>query len=199
MERTILDRWSITAEDLTGLVDSNRSLRGIMLGYVAEHKMRQVFLNDPRIIAARKDDDHDRKKKGDLVVSYRGLEFLIELKSLQTNSIRKVGDLLTGKAQCDASDRRPVTFPNGKRLETTCLRVGEFDLLAVNLFAFEDRWVFSYALNRDLPRSTFANYTKYQRSHLLASLVPVTWPPQPPFYADPFKLLDSLVSERTGA
>jgi hypothetical protein len=86
-KHTILDVWDITPEFLTKVVRENPSLRGMMLGYIAEMKLREIFERDDRIEALRKDDDHDRKKKGDLVVKYKGEEFKIEVKSLQTNSI----------------------------------------------------------------------------------------------------------------
>lgn len=142
-----------------------------------------------------KDDDHDRKKKGDLRVSYKGREFVIETKSLQTNSIREEDGVFRGKAQCDASDRRVVKLPDGSTMNTTCLLVDEFDVLAVNIFGFFDEWRFVFALNRDLPRSTFRNYTPEQREHLLATLVPVTWPPAPIFTTDLFVLFDRLLEE----
>jgi len=142
MSETILNRWSITAEDLTVAIDENPSLRGMLLGYVAEYKLRSLwFMGRSEITHSIKHDDHNRKKKGDLVVTYKGHSFIIESKSLQTHSIRKDGDLWVGKAQCDASDRRTVTFTDGSTLETTCLLAGEFDILAVNLFAFENQWL----------------------------------------------------------
>jgi len=193
---TILDQWGITARELTDLVAANPSLRGILFGYVAEHQLSKIFQNDPRIEQHHKDDDHDRTRKGDLVVRYKGVDFVIELKSLQTNSITKQNDAWAGKAQCDGSDRRTVKFPDGSTIDTTCLLVGEFDVLAVNLFAFENTWRFVYCLNRDLPRSKFKKYTEVQRCQLLASLVPVSWPVCSPFVTDPFVLLDRLVDER---
>lgn len=193
---TILDRWSITPEELTELVDNNPSMRGVMLGYVAEMKLRKMWFSTERITHAVKYDDHDRKKKGDLVITYRGHSFIVESKSLQTNSIKREGDKFTGVAQCDASDRRVIELPDGSSVNTTCLLVGEFDLLAVNLFAFENEWRFVFAKNENLPRSRFRNYTPEQREHLLASLVPVSWPPEPPMYAEPFRLLDEIIEER---
>ncbi len=44
-KKSILDRWGITEHDLTELVDKNPSLRGIMLGYVAEKKFHDKFLD----------------------------------------------------------------------------------------------------------------------------------------------------------
>jgi hypothetical protein len=194
MAETILQRWDITPEELTNAIDENPSLRGMLLGYIAEYKLRSSwFMNREGVSQLIKHDDHNRKKKGDLVINYKGREFIIESKSLQTNSVKKEEKRFVGKAQCDASDRRTVTFSDGSKLETTCLLAGEFDILAVNLFAFDDAWRFIFAKNSDLPRSTFRRYTPQQREKLLASLVRVTWPPEPPFRDEPFSLMDELL------
>lgn len=195
--KTILQRWNLSARDLTKLIDESPSLRGMLFGYVAEFQFTQLWLKHVAVSYAVKPDDHNRKKKGDRVILYKGMEFSIEVKSLQTNSIRKNSDgTWFGKAQCDGSDRRTVKFKNGSKLNTTCLLCGEFDVLAVNCFGFEGKWTFAFARNEDLPRSTYAKYTKAQRKQLLASLVPVTWPPQPPFAADPFPVLDAIARDR---
>jgi hypothetical protein len=46
------------------------------------------------------------------------------------------GDRWQGKAQVDASDSRTISLPDGSTMKTTCLLRGEFDILAVNCFAF---------------------------------------------------------------
>jgi hypothetical protein len=136
-------------------------------------------------------------------ILYREQNIRIEVKSLQTNSIRYIHSASSdsegyqqAKVQVDASDRREVTFPNGETLSTTCLLVGDFDLLAVNLFAFENKWHFAFAKNDDLPRSKYKKYSEDQRQFLLASAVTITWPLRPPFYEDPLKLLDEIVLDR---
>jgi len=195
---SILDRWGITVDDLTDLVDQNPSLRGMLLGYVAEKKFHDTYLSHADISDAIKDDDHDRKLKGDRRVVYRGHRFIIEVKSLQTKTVRQMGDgVWTGKAQVDGSDRRVIRFPDKTTLDTTLLLRGEFDLLAVNCFAFDGTWRFLFAKNSDLPSSTFSKYTEVQRSRLIASLVQVTWPPTPPFTDDPYILLDELIAEKS--
>jgi hypothetical protein len=173
-QRSILSRWGITEQELTERVDSNPSLRGILLGYVAEKKFHDCFLKRTEITEIAKDDDHDRKKKGD----------------------RRIGPgQWVGQTQVDGSDRRIVKFPDGTTLNTTLLLRGEFDLLAVNCFAFGDEWRFAFAKNSDLPCSTYRQYTKEQCSQLIASLIRVTWPPEPPFTDNLFTLLDELLSE----
>jgi len=168
----------------------------MLLGYFAEYKLRRMwFENHPDVSKYLKYDNHDREKKGDLLIVYKGREFVIECKSLQTNSIKREAGQWTGKAQCDASDRRTVTLKDGSTLETTCLLVGEFDLLAVNLFAFEEKWRFVFVKNSELPRSRYRKYTEAQRKELLASLVTVSWLPEAPFRDEPFSHLDELLSE----
>lgn len=84
--QTILERWQITAEELTEIVNSNPSMRGNMFGYVAEMKLRKMWFSCEQVTHAVKYDDHNRKKKGDLVITYRGYSFVVESKSLQTKA-----------------------------------------------------------------------------------------------------------------
>ncbi len=193
MPDSILRRWDITVEELTQVVNQNPSLRGMILGYLAEMKLEKIWLNREGISQVAKHDDRDRKKKGDRVVTYKGKEFIFESKSLQTNTIRKTDEGWVGKAQVDASDRRAVILPNGTEVHTTCLLRGEFHILAVNVFAFEEKWRFVFAKNDDLPPSRYKGYDEYQRDHLLATLVTVHWPPKPPFSEEPFTLMNELL------
>lgn len=190
--KSILKRWGLTERELTEIVERNPSMRGLMLGYVAEYKLRKMHFSDPAFEGVHKADDHDRSRKNDLTFAYRGREFSVECKSLQTNSIRKTKTGYTGKYQCDASDRREVALRGGRKVVTTCLKVGEFDIIAVNLFAFEEKWRFAFALNSDLPRSSYRNYSPAIRRQLLATLMPVTLPLTPPYLQSPIPLLDRL-------
>lgn len=196
---TILEHWGITARQLTIVVNDNPSLRGMMLGCVAEHKFRKLVEKNPHVSRSKKDDDHDRFHRSDRIIVYKGMRFSIDVKSLQANLIRHVGGRWKGRTQVDASDRREVKLRNGKKLTTTLRLYGQFDILAVNCFAFENKWNFAFALNRDLPRARFRNYTEAQRDQLIASSIPVTWPPEPPFVDDPFQLVEKLYRERVKA
>ena len=197
MPDSILERWDITAEELTEVVDQNPSLRGMILGYLAELKLEKLWLSGDQIADVTKYNDHDRKKKGDRVVRYKGHKFIFESKSLQTAMNTKTSDGWVGKAQVDASDRRDVELPDGSTVTTTCLLRGEFDILAVNVFSFENVWRFVFAKNADLPTSKYRKYTDYERQHLLATLVGVHWPPKPPFSAEPFTLMNEIIQNRT--
>ncbi len=89
-----------------------------------------------------------------------------------------------------------MTLPDDSQLQTTNLLVGEFDILSVNCFTFCNQWNFAFARNRDLPRSTYRNYSETQREHLLATTVKVVWPPMGIFIDDIFALMDTMIEER---
>lgn len=194
---TILEKWEITAEELSDIIHKNPSLRGMIFGYVAEHKLHAILEAIPGVTELGKDDDHDRKQKGDRVFSYHGQKIRVEVKSLQTNSIKTLEDeSMVASYQCDASDRRIITLPNGEQVNTTCLQVGEFDIVAVNCFGFRNYWEFGFALNSDLPRSRFRGYTEDQQKYLLSSLMPITWPIQAPYTQDVESLLRTIIERR---
>jgi len=73
--------------------------------------------------------------------------------------------------------------------------VGEFDLLAVNLFDFGEQWRFAFAKNADLPRSPSKKYTPEQRAYVLQTTPKISWPLKPPFRDEPFSLLDEMLLE----
>lgn len=144
-----------------------------------------------------KPDDHDRTSKGDRLLPHNGKSIRIEVKSLQSGSVKRVGDdQWNGTFQCDASDCRPAKLPNGDVLKTTCLVLGAFDLLAVNLFEFGDKWRFAFVRPEDLPRSPCAKYTPEQRKHLLQTTPRITFPLRTPFQSEPWALLDAIVQEK---
>ncbi len=171
-------------------------MRGLMFGYVAEYKLRKEWLLRPEVTNLIRPRSHDRKAKGDFRFEYRGHSITVEVKSLDTPKVRHHDEVYEGTFQCNASDSREVVLPNRKKLTTNCLVVGEFDLLAVCLFSFGNRWRFAFALNRDLPRTTWRGYTPAQRKYLLKSAMAISWPLRAPFTAEPFGLLDRLVAER---
>ncbi len=189
----LLEQWGITLDELNEIVASRPSLRGILIGFIAEYKLSQIWFTDPRIERLVRYENHDRTRSGDFGFLYKGVPISVQVKSLQTNSVRKTNTGYTGTFQCDASDRRPVRLPNGAVVETTCLVVGGFDLLAVSLFEFGQQWRFAFARNSDLPRTRSSKYTSEQRQYLLATLIRITWPLQPPFYDEPFTVLDAIV------
>lgn len=192
----ILEDWGLTIEDLNQILSERPSARGPLIGYIAEYKLQRTVFSDARIHKLVRYDDHDRSRPGDFSFEYQGETITVEVKSLQTKSVKPTNGGRTGHCQVDASDRREVTLPNGEVLATTCLLAGTFDILAVNLFEFCQKWRFGFIRNRDLPRSKHRAYTEYQRQNLLATSVKVTWPLSAPFTDDPFPMLDEIARER---
>lgn len=192
----ILEDWGITQEDLNAVLSERPSVRGVLIGFLAEYKLQRTVFSDARIHKLRRYDDHDRNRPADFSFEYQGERITVEVKSLQTKSVKSDNGGYTGKCQVDASDKRTVTLPDGSTLATTCLLAGKFDILAVNLFEFGQRWRFGFIRNRDLPRSKHKAYTAYQQSHLLATGLKVSWPLAPPFHEDPFELMKEIVKER---
>jgi hypothetical protein len=193
----VVEDWGLTPDELNEILSHRPSVRGMLMGFVAEYRLTQIHFADARIHRWTRYDDHDRNRKGDFWFTYHGTQFSVELKSLQSNSVQQTGDdEYSGSAQVDASDRRTVTLPNGEQLLTTCLVTAEFDILAINLFEFGQKWRFAFAKNADLPRSRHKKYTEEQRKFLLATSVPLTWPLSPPFRPEPFGILNELLFER---
>ncbi|MBI1903821.1 MAG: restriction endonuclease [Planctomycetia bacterium] len=191
----IFARLGVTAAEIEQLVQASPSLRGVLIGYLAETKLAHLWFSKYKL---HKYDDHDRQRKGDRWIPYKGHEISIEVKSLQTASVvQTAAGTFVGRFQCDASDRRPVRFPDGSTIETTCLLVGQFDLLAVNCFEFGQEWKFAFVKNSDLPRSKYKKYTDYQRQFLLQTTPTITWPLQPPYRGEPWSLLDEIAASKT--
>jgi hypothetical protein len=197
-KKNFFEHIGVTPAQFCEVVDANPSIWGVIIGYVAERKLREFFINDKRVSGLTKDDDHDRTKKGDLNVIYKKRSFKYECKPLQSNSIKRPPKSNPYEAsasyQCDASDCRPIKLRNGHTVTTTCLEVGEFDIVAVNLFALQDKWQFAFALNYDLPRTKHNKYKKADRLLLLATLPKITWPVERPYVLDPFVLMYLLIA-----
>jgi len=192
----LLLNWDITAEELSEIVAENPSMRGLMFGFVAEYKLKKEWLLRRGITNLDRPRSHDRKQKCDFTFDYRGINAKIEVKCLDTPKVRLNDGVYKGTFQCNASDTTKVTLPNGRKVTTNCLAVDGFDILAVCLFAFGNKWQFAFARNRDLPRTTWHKYTPAEQKYLLKSTMKISWPLQAPYTLDLFALLDGLVAER---
>lgn len=177
--KTILNDLKITEKELTEIVNQNPSLKGMLVGYAAEHHFKQYL--DKLFILSTKDDDHDRKSKGDRRFYYKGIEYKVEVKNVQSNSVKKLDDVVKGKVQVDASDSREIELPNGTKIKTTCLLRDEFDILAVNLYNLTGRWEFAFIKNKDIPKNNYKKYNEYQKEQLLPTSVNIEWPLKEPF------------------
>jgi|AntRauMinimDraft_2_1070382.scaffolds.fasta_scaffold00480_5 hypothetical protein len=191
-----IDKLDVTNEDLNELLESNPSLRGMIMGYLAEIKLKDKWFNDDRITSIYKPDDHNRNIKADWVIEYNGYEYTIEVKSIQSNSIKTVEDsnkhFLKGKFQCDASDSRFIELENSENIKTTCLKKGQFDILAINLYPFTGNWDFAFAKNNDLPTTNYSKYDSNVQNQLLKGTMNISYPFCEPYYSNPYNLLDNI-------
>jgi hypothetical protein len=194
-----LSTWGMSLEDVDAIISDNPSLRGMLFGYFAEHMLtRELSARYSELLVdAGKPADHDRSNKGDRLYRYGGFGVRIECKSLKTSTLQydETGAPVSAKVQCDASDCRDVVMGDGSTVRTTCLKVGEFDIVAVNMFAMFDEWRFAYAANRELPRTLSPKYTPEQRKELLATSVDITAELAAPFTWDLGALVARLADE----
>lgn len=187
--------------DLTGLeemVQANPSLRSFIVGYQAEYMCRKEISRQLGITKFIKYDDHDRSKHGDIWFNYRGREYSVECKCLQTKYVRYDRDngVWVGKYQCDGSDATAVTLPNGHTVTTVSYPFGMFDIVAVGLFAFGDKWRFAFVRTEDLiPRSIPRSYdrrgtiSREDCPYFIRTMQDITLPLQPPYTSEILELL----------
>jgi hypothetical protein len=166
-------RW-VTPEVLMEIIKTP-SLRGIVYGYVAEYEFMRYLREELKIEKYHRDDDH-KKTKSDLNFTYKGRQYSVQIKCLQTNSIKLANGIFRAVVQNDASDRRKVRLPNGEEIETTCYIAGEYDILVSTVQPFTGSWKFVFKKNKDLSKSKHHRYTKEQRKYLLATQELITYP-----------------------
>lgn len=169
------------------------------MGYYSETKFERYVLRKlAGATAISKDDDH-KKSKSDRRFRFKGREYTVQVKSVQTHSLKDRESRVVAVVQNDASDSRKVRLPTGRTITTTCYQVGEYDILAVPLYPFTGDWKdFAYIRNTDLHRSRYRKYTEEERACLLATTEPISWPLDPPWTTDLLSLLDAKVGRPVG-
>jgi hypothetical protein len=184
-------RWT-DPEIVLRVLEETPSVRGMVYGNLAEIQFsRWLVAHGVPLENQTRDDDH-AKTKSDRTILHDGRRYTIQVKSMQTNSIASVraGEFTAG-IQCDGSDRRRVTLPNGHEVETTNYVAGEFMVLATPLHPFTGEWDFAFRLNSTLDRTTSSKYAPGDRQYLLKTMVSITWPLGDPWTTDLFGLLGS--------
>jgi len=174
----IIDKISIG--EIRKITKKCPSLRGILLGYLAEERFHKLILKNKKINDIRKHDDHDRKNnKADRDFLYKQKHRIsVQLKSVQTNSIKwdEKNKRFLATVQNDASCKREITLPNGEKIRTTNYKVGDYDILAVPLYPFCSKWIYAYKLNKNCKKSTYKKYSESQRKYLLSTTEKITYP-----------------------
>lgn len=188
---------SIEPEDLVAAIKRAPSLRGMILGYIAEEMFEKHVLEPLEHVGeVRSFDDHDRTlNKADREFVCHGRRYTVQLKSVQTNSICWRTDLecLMADVQNDGSDRRDVKLPNGNTVNTTNYKIGDYDILAVPLFPFTGTWDFAYKRNKDCRLTTSHKYSDEDRQYLLATTEKLYFPLNGEWHADLMELCDETL------
>ncbi|MGO9322496.1 MAG: hypothetical protein ACLQBY_17095 [Solirubrobacteraceae bacterium] len=191
MLESIKDPLNWTDPDiLVQLLRERPSVRGMVYGFLAEVQFAHWLDQNGIPVETHTVDDDHAKTKSDRTIPYKGRRYTIQVKSMQTNSIRLSERGYTAGIQCDGSDRRTVRLPNGHDITTTNYVAGEFMILATPLHPFERKWDFAFRLNSTLPRTTSRKYPEEDWPYLLKTMVPITWPLQEPWTTDLLALLD---------
>lgn len=194
---TIID--AIPPTDLVNAIKRAPSLRGMILGYIAEEMFQHHVLGDAIFSDVNKHDDHDRSaNKADRDFLYQGHRISVQLKSVQTNSIAWRSDLNAVYAivQNDGSDKRDVRLPNGEIVTTTNYKIGDYDILAVPLFPFTGSWDFAYMLNSECRKTTSSKYNSTQQSYLLSTTEEITYPLSAPWSTDLPATIERLIRHK---
>jgi hypothetical protein len=203
--------WRLDPEEFNRIIHQNSNALSAIYGYVAEERLREMFLeDDPRVENIRSPEDQDSTDKGDWAFDYRGEKMKIEVKSLQTHTIKRLDDpdqQTLGENEEEArweagfhikgtSDQRTIKF-DGEEYNTTLMNVVEsdVDVMAINLYRIEDEWRFAFIRLTDLPRSE-GNYPDELREQLSKSLPKLTIPLEEPFTDDLYALMDEILEER---
>jgi len=86
----ILEQWGVTLDEINDILAERPSVRGILLGFIAEYKLAQIwFSNDPRVDSLERYKNHDRTRADDLGFRYKGVLVSVQVKSLQSSSVLK--------------------------------------------------------------------------------------------------------------
>jgi len=205
--------WELSPEEFNRIIHKNSNALSAIYGYVAEERLREMYLeDDDRIENIRSPDDQDVGDKGDWAFRWRGEPMKIEVKSLQTHTIKEIDS----EQQTLSSDDEPVRYRAGFHLkgssdqrtevyegdeyQTTLMNIekSDVDIMAVNLYKIKDEWDFAFLKVEDLPRSK-GNYPEGLREQLARSQTRLTIPLQEPFTDDLYGLMDAVLEERDDA
>lgn len=194
--RRTIKSWGLSLDDLVTMIAENPHVYSPISGFLGEYKCRQLHLTRPEITEIIRPSGYDKANKGDFVFFYRDESIRLEVKSLDGPKVSDLGSgRWKGPFQCNASDARAVTLPNGHTVVTNCIVAGGWDVLAVNLYDFGGEWRFAFARQDDLPRAS-SKYTSKDRPFMLATSMTITLPLAPPYTMDLLALLDTIVTDR---
>jgi len=202
------NNWQLSPEEFNRIIDSNSNALSAIYGYVAEERMREMYLVDnPHVENIRTPEDQDEDDKGDWAFQYKGEPMKIEVKSLQSRTIPDVDEAQTRLSNDDgeirvgfhlkgSSDPRNVEY-DGETYSTVLMNVEEsdIDIIAINLYKVKNEWDFAFIKVKDLPQSK-GNYPEGLKQKLSKSQPKFKIPLQEPYTDDLNMLMDEVLDER---
>jgi hypothetical protein len=192
-----LSDWNTTEHEVAKLMEENSSLRGIVLGYVAEEKLKKIIESNSEVSSNYKPHDQDKSIRCDRVVVYKQQQFYIEVKSILSNTIRSESDYFVGTAKTNYADKKELLFDDGSNCVTSLAMRKEFDILAVNCYHMTGKWDFVFIPNQSIPATESSEYTQFQKSQLLTRTIDVCFPPKNPLHSTNLVLLmDEILKGR---
>lgn len=144
-----------TLGEIEEILSENSSLRGYLQGYLAEYSLKKQLLYLPNVASVVKIPDQS-EEKGDLRVTYKGLNITIEVKSIATDSVGEdiLNDTWKGTVQIKNTDSRQLELAGIEPFYSSYLKRGEFDILAISCYAVYNDWEFLFMENEHLPSSS---------------------------------------------
>lgn len=123
-----------------------------MQGYLSELALMKKLRVLPGVTSVSKIPDKS-ETKGDLLVCFEGKNLTIEVKSVETRSVKydSITDSWEGKVGCKNSDSR-VLIIDGEEFKSSHVEIGKFDVLAISTYSAVGTWDFVFIENRYLPR-----------------------------------------------
>ena len=72
------EKLGLTPEEVAEIAVNRPSLRGMLMGYAAEYKVRKQWFSKPEITDLVVPDDHDRSQKFDIGFNYKGVPVRVQ-------------------------------------------------------------------------------------------------------------------------
>ena len=148
---------SFSKEEIEEMIVENPSLRGYVQGYLAEVALKKQLQALEHVTEVTKIADKS-PEKGDLKVTYKGVQLTIEVKSLLTRSIKAdtMHDTWEGTVGIKNSDKREIIVEGMGTIQATNLVRGEFDILAISCYAVSGKWDCVFMENEYIPPKNYS-------------------------------------------
>jgi hypothetical protein len=184
----ITEKYNISLEELTELIEDNSHVKAFMGGQFSEFHFRKLIKTHPDVTHWYKPSDNDASDKGDVVVTYKDVSIALEVKTVRTSSSPKgkgfrvktdlFGTTWHGHFQIRGSRSHTLDFLDGSKTRTYNVKRGQYDIIVVCVYPFTGKYEYMYCLEKNIPSLTPSDKTTpLQASELLKGHMKIQWPP----------------------